>query len=136
MASISLSWTQMNNKSTGSQVGRLETNELYTNIKMVADGVSGSTWSWSSRFPVSAGDIVTYDHLKELRDATDRADDSNVCNHRTDLGDHGDNSNYSDHSWGTSNSDRSNWSYDSGQWRGNMGDYGNQTDQSDYVGVF
>ncbi len=66
MAKISLSWTQMSGKPKGSTIGRLETNELYTNIKKVADGVSGSTWSWSdiTGKPSFAPSNANYEYLK------------------------------------------------------------------------
>jgi len=69
------SWTSINK---GDKILADHWNEVKTNLDDLYNDLQLSQYSWVN-FPVASGQIIKYDHLSELRDATDYADDMNYC---------------------------------------------------------
>ena len=69
------SWTSI---SKGDKILTDHWNEIKNNLDDLYSDLQLSSWDWEY-FPVSLGSLIKYDHLSELRDATDYADDQNYC---------------------------------------------------------
>jgi len=68
-------WTSV---SAGDKILADHWNEIKTNLDSLYSDLDLNTRNWVN-FPVSQGSLIKYDHLSELRDATDYADDQNYC---------------------------------------------------------
>ena len=70
---MAFTWTSI---SVGDVIKADHINEIKNNLDSLFSW-EGVSWSWTY-LPVSAGQVITYEQFKELRDATDYADD-NKC---------------------------------------------------------